>query len=137
MVNDNGLKSDGNEIFDASLFIGDLNKDVVEQDLINSFSLYGEVVNAIIKRSRTTHIPLGYGFVTMKSPEVAQICVQQCQNMMIKGRKVRIGKAQRNSTLCISNIDPSITKATLLELFGGFGDVVAEESMLLSGGLPL
>lgn len=97
--------------------------------------MYGEVVEAVIKRSRTTHIPLGYGFVTMKTPDIAQLCVQQCQNMMIKGRKIRIGKAQRNSSLVISNIDPSMTLTTLLELFGGFGEIIPEESMITPGGM--
>jgi hypothetical protein len=123
-----------NEISDASLFIGDLSREVVEKDLLDAFSPFGDVTEVIVKRSRTTKIPLGYGFVTMQSPEMAQLCVEKCQNLVIKGRKIRIGKAHRNSSLFISQLDPTLTLPALLQLFAGFGQVVAEESLLAPCG---
>ena len=123
-----------NEISDASLFIGDLSREVLEKDLMDAFSSFGEVAEVIVKRSRTTQIPLGYGFVTMKTPDMAQLCVEKCQNLVIKGRKIRIGKAKRNSSLFISHIDPTITLPALLELFASYGEVVAQESFLVPCG---
>lgn len=125
----------GGELLNSTVFIGDLNKDVVEKDLIDSLSIFGEVISAIIKRSRTTQHPLGYGFVTMASSEIAQRCVLEGQNIIIKGRKIRIGKAQRNSSLLVSQIHQSVTLATLIDIFNEYGEVISQESTYYNNGL--
>jgi RNA recognition motif-containing protein len=129
----NNQRNEGSEISDT-LFIGDLSKDVSEKDLIDAFSVFGEVAEAVIKRSRTTRVSLGYGFVTMKSPELAQLCAQQEKELTIKGKKIRIGKAQRNSTLFISQLSADVKLSALLDLFRSYGDVITEECLLIPCG---
>jgi nucleolysin TIA-1/TIAR len=54
-----------------------------------------------IKRDRNTGRNLGYGFVQMSSHEQAEEAKDRLQDFEISGRKIRVGWAQRNTTLFV------------------------------------
>ena len=55
------------ELNEATLFVGDLAKEVNELDLRRAFSEHGQVLSVDIKRDRETRSSLGYGFVQYAS----------------------------------------------------------------------
>eukprot|EP01036_Dinobryon_divergens_P053896 gene53896-72027_t len=54
------VRGDDSTFDQTNLFIGDLSKDCIEDDLYKVFSQYGEVAEVQIKRSKMTKNPLGY-----------------------------------------------------------------------------
>jgi len=56
----------------SNLFVGDLSREVTEQDLVSTFAQYGHVVEVIVKRSKMSGLSLGYGFVKMQTHDEAQ-----------------------------------------------------------------
>ena len=55
------------ELNEATLFVGDLAKEVNELDLRRAFTEHGQVLSVDIKRDRRTRSSLGYGFVQYAS----------------------------------------------------------------------
>ena len=122
------------DIPDGSIFVGDLCKEVLELDLKNTFAAFGEVIDVVIKRSRTTNQSLGYGFVTMKNKEQAQHCFEHADRVVLKGRKIRIAKAQRNTKLIISNLSGLSTPDQLNAAFRVYGQVLEEQTSVSKCG---
>ena len=122
------------DVPDGSIFVGDLCKEVLELDLKNTFAAFGDVIDVVIKRSRTTCQSLGYGFVTMKNSEQAQHCLEKADDVVLKGRKIRIAKAQRNTKLIVSNLSETTTTDHLNSAFGAFGKVLEHETCVTTCG---
>ena len=61
------LESREPELNEATLFVGDLAKEVNELDLRQAFTEHGQVLSVDIKRDRRTRSSLGYGFVQYAS----------------------------------------------------------------------
>ena len=59
------------ELNEATLFVGDLAKEVNELDLRRAFTEHGQVLSVDIKRDRRTRSSLGYGFVQYASRRCA------------------------------------------------------------------
>ena len=47
-----------------------------ENELVDLFSAYGNVVSVSIAVDRTSHKPLGFGFVTMVTPQGARAAIE-------------------------------------------------------------
>ena len=70
---DMSLDSLGSDPLDeANLFVGDLAKEVNEQDLRDAFGEHGTVLGVDIKRDRVTRSSLGYGFVQYATRRCAE-----------------------------------------------------------------
>ena len=121
------------DIPEGSIFIGDLCKEVSEEDLRAVFQECGDVVDVVIKRSRSTDMSLGYGFVTMKTAELAQACLSLEDDIVLKGRKLRIARAQRNTKLGIYNLSISVTPFDLNSAFSVYGKLVEDATFITSG----
>lgn len=70
----------------GKLFIGGISWDTDEDRLKEYFSSYGEVVEAVIMRDRSTGRARGFGFVVFADPVVAERVVKE--KHMIDGRAV-------------------------------------------------
>jgi len=116
------------DVSEATIFVGDLSREASERDVREIFTRFGDVLDVVVKRSKSTLQPLGYGFVTMKTVEMAQQCVASCENVTIKGRKIRVGKAQRNCRLYISNLDTSVTTEDLNSTFNIYGELCEQDT---------
>lgn len=70
----------------GKLFIGGISWDTDEDRLKDYFEAYGEVVEVVIMKDRTTGRARGFGFVVFADPAVAEKVVRE--KHMIDGRTV-------------------------------------------------
>ncbi|KAG7015557.1 Heterogeneous nuclear ribonucleoprotein 1 [Cucurbita argyrosperma subsp. argyrosperma] len=75
----------------GKLFIGGISWDTDEERLRDYFGNYGEVVEAVIMRDRTTGRARGFGFVVFADPVVAERVI--LEKHIIDGRTVEAKKA--------------------------------------------
>ncbi|KAM2255335.1 hypothetical protein ACFXTI_045815 [Malus domestica] len=75
----------------GKLFIGGISWDTNEERLKEYFSSFGEVVEAVIMKDRTTGRARGFGFVVFSDPAVADSVIMEKHN--IDGRMVEAKKA--------------------------------------------
>ncbi|KAK1381894.1 hypothetical protein POM88_019629 [Heracleum sosnowskyi] len=79
------------EMEPGKLFIGGISWDTNEDRLKEYFQTFGEVVEAVIMKDRTTGRARGFGFVVFADPAVAERVVKD--KHMIDGRSVEAKKA--------------------------------------------
>lgn len=70
------------------LYVGNLNYDTTESDLLELFNGVGQVQNAEIVSHRETERSKGFGFVTMLTIEEAVRAVETLHNKSFMGRKL-------------------------------------------------
>ncbi|KAJ3098053.1 hypothetical protein HDU97_004347 [Phlyctochytrium planicorne] len=77
----------------TTVFIGGLNPGVTDDDLKSNFGQFGEILHTKIPPGR------GCGFVTFAHRQSAEVAIQQMNNAIIGGARVRLswGKAQSSS----------------------------------------
>ncbi|KAF2577034.1 hypothetical protein F2Q68_00002732 [Brassica cretica] len=75
----------------GKLFIGGISWDTDEERLKEYFSSFGEVIEAVILKDRTTGRARGFGFVVFADPAVAETVITEKHN--IDGRLVEAKKA--------------------------------------------
>ncbi|KAK4344189.1 hypothetical protein RND71_037283 [Anisodus tanguticus] len=88
----------------GKLFVGGISWDTDEERLKEYFSSYGEVVEAVIMKDRTTGRARGFGFVVFADPAAAERVVKEKHN--IDGRMVEAKRAvprDDQSTTCRSS----------------------------------
>lgn len=114
----------------GKLFVGGISWDTNEERLKEYFSSYGEVVEAIIMKDRTTGRARGFGFVVFADPAVADIVIKEKHN--IDGRMVEAKKAvprddqniiNRNISSIHGSPGPSRTRKIFV---GGLASTVTE-----------
>ena len=74
------------EVDQGKLFMGGISWETNEDRLKDYFETYGDVVEAVIMRDRTTGRARGFGFVVFADPAVAERVVKE--KHMIDGRTV-------------------------------------------------
>lgn len=116
------------EITECTLFVGDLSREVSREDLYNLFEMIGEVQEAVVKCSNVTGQPMGYGFVRMATREDAEHALQALAGMNLKGRCIRVGRAERNCRLIVKNLDRSVRFEDLLHIFLPYGSLQMYDS---------
>ena len=72
----------------GKLFIGGISWDTNEDRLREYFRNYGEVVEAVIMKDRTTGRARGFGFIVFADPAVAERVVME--KHLIDGRMVKV-----------------------------------------------
>ncbi|CAA0814012.1 RNA-binding (RRM/RBD/RNP motifs) family protein [Striga hermonthica] len=114
----------------GKLFVGGISWDTNEERLKEYFGTYGEVVEAVIMRDRTTGRARGFGFIVFADPVVAEKVVKE--KHMIDGRTVEAKKAvprddqnltNRNSSSIQGSPVPGRTKKIFV---GGLASTVTE-----------
>ncbi|CAN4096280.1 unnamed protein product [Withania somnifera] len=91
----------------GKLFVGGISWDTDDERLKEYFSAYGEVVDAVIMKDRTTGRARGFGFVVFADPAVADRVVKEKHN--IDGRMVEAKRAvPRDDQSTTSRSSPSI-----------------------------
>lgn len=94
------------------------------------FSPFGTIVSIDIKRDKLTLNNLGYGFVSYSTRGEAQSAKKALNGYELNSRKIRIGWAQKNTTLFVGDLDGTINTDDLIRVFEPFGMVIAEESFV-------
>uniref|UniRef100_A0A5B6Z095 RRM domain-containing protein n=2 Tax=Davidia involucrata TaxID=16924 RepID=A0A5B6Z095_DAVIN len=114
----------------GKLFIGGISWDTNEERLKEYFSTYGEVVEAVIMKDRTTGRARGFGFVVFADPAVAERVIKEKHN--IDGRMVEAKKAvprddQNTLSRSSSSIQGSPGPGRTRKIFvGGLASTVTE-----------
>jgi RNA recognition motif-containing protein len=77
-----------------NIYVGNLAREVTEEDLRKSFEAYGEVTSAKIITDKFTGSSRGFGFVEMpKSPE-AQAAIHGLDGSDLKGNALKVNEAR-------------------------------------------
>jgi polyadenylate-binding protein len=117
----------------ASLYVGDLNKDVREEHLFEIFSVVGPIDSIRVLRDHVSRVSLGYAYVNFSSAQDAERALDTLNYYVIKSRPLRIMWKQRDPSLrksgagniFIKNIDASVTSRDLLDTFSQFGNILS------------
>lgn len=72
------------------LFVGGLSYRMSDQELQQLFAEHGQVDEAIIATDRETHQSRGFGFVTMPNDAQGRRAIDQLNETMYDGRRIRV-----------------------------------------------
>lgn len=77
-----------------NIFVGNLAKDVTDEDLNQEFSAYGKVKSAKVIRDLFSGDSKGFGFVEMPAAAEAQEAMQALNTKDVKGKKITVNEAR-------------------------------------------
>ena len=77
-----------------NIYVGNLSRDVVDDDLLQAFKEFGEVKTAAVLKDRYTGEARGFGFVEMPNKEEAQKAIQALNSKELKGRHMIVNEAR-------------------------------------------
>jgi cold-inducible RNA-binding protein len=77
-----------------NIYVGNLSRDVVDDDLLQAFREFGEVKSAAVLKDRYTGEARGFGFVEMPNKEEAQKAIQALNSKELKGRHIIVNEAR-------------------------------------------
>jgi len=77
-----------------NIFVGNLSRDVTEEDLRNAFGAYGQVDKVSVLRDKFTGEPRGFGFVEMSSRAEAEAAISGMNKKDLKGRSLNVNEAR-------------------------------------------
>lgn len=77
-----------------NIFVGNLSRDVTEDDLQSAFGAYGRVARATVLRDKFSGEPRGFGFVEMEARAEAQAAITALNGSQLKGRQLNVNEAR-------------------------------------------
>ncbi len=77
-----------------NIYVGNLSRDVTEDDLRAAFEAHGKVELVNIVKDRYSGESRGFGFVEMPSKAEAQTAITEVNGMDLKGRVVNVNEAR-------------------------------------------
>lgn len=141
-----GFAADGAS--SSALYVGDLERSVDEGLLYHLFSRVGPVASIRVCRDSVTRRSLGYAYVnynTALDPQAAQKAQENLNYTPVKGRPIRIMKAQRDpaarrsgvGNIFVKGLDDEIDSRTLHDTFEVFGPITSAKVARNELGEPL
>ncbi|KAL4560443.1 hypothetical protein LXL04_032594 [Taraxacum kok-saghyz] len=118
----------------ASLYVGDLHRQIDETQLNNVFSEYPSLSSVRICKDSSTTRSLCYGYVNFTSPQDAAIrAIESKNNTMLYGKMIRVTWSHRDpdvrrsgiGNVFVKNLNDSIDNVQLQELFKAFGNILS------------
>lgn len=103
------------------VFVGGLDKDVVEDDLRKVFSQVGEVTEVRLMMNPQTKKNKGFAFLRFATVEQARQAVTELKNPVINGKQCGVTPSQDSDTLFLGNICKTWTKEALKEKLKHYG----------------
>jgi len=76
------------------IFVGNLSRDVTDDDLRQTFEPFGKVDTAEVVKERFSAESKGFGFVEMPTNAEAQAAITGVNGAMLKGRAVNVSEAR-------------------------------------------
>ena len=77
-----------------NIYVGNLSRDVTEDDLRQAFEAFGQVESANIIKDRFSSESRGFGFVQMPSKSEAQSAIDGLNGKDLMGRTVNVNEAR-------------------------------------------
>ena len=77
-----------------NIYVGNLSKDVSEDDLRNAFEVYGEVSSSKIIKDIFTQESKGFGFIEMPEQTKALEAISGLNNQEVKGKNIIVNEAR-------------------------------------------
>jgi RNA recognition motif-containing protein len=77
-----------------NIYVGNLSRDVADDDLLQAFKEFGEVKSAAVLKDRYTGEARGFGFVEMPNKEEAEKAIQALNSKELKGRHMIVNEAR-------------------------------------------
>lgn len=77
-----------------NIFVGNLSRDVTEEDLRQAFSAHGTVDRVSILKDKFSGEPRGFGFVEMPAKAEAQAAINALNQADLKGRALNVNEAR-------------------------------------------
>ncbi len=76
------------------IYVGNLSRDVTDEDLLKAFESFGRVESATVVKDKFTGESRGFGFVEMPSASEAQSAINGMNGKELKGRAVNVNEAR-------------------------------------------
>lgn len=77
-----------------NLYVGNLSREVNEEDLKAAFGAFGQVTSAAVIKDKFSGESRGFGFVEMASKEEAEKAIAELNGTDIKGRSISVNEAR-------------------------------------------
>lgn len=77
-----------------NIYIGNLARDVTEEDLRQTFSPYGKITDVKVIKDRESGEPKGFGFVEMPADAEAKSAIKNLNGTVLKGQTVKVSPAK-------------------------------------------
>jgi len=80
-----------------NIYIGNLSRDVTEDDLRVAFSVYGKISGVKVIKDKFSGEPKGFGFVEMPVFKEARTAISNLNGTLLKGQELKVTEAHSNS----------------------------------------
>ena len=116
----------------CELYVGQLEPNVDEQFLYNSFIKFGIIRSCKVMRHIVTHRSRGFGFITYQNPNSVFAAVKEMDNSLFFGKpivvcsKEKYSKIDKSSSLLLLNLSDSFKDKHLEEMLKPFGKVFSK-----------
>jgi len=81
----------------TNIYVGNLPREVTEEDLRKAFEEFGEIASVAIIKDRFSGQSRGFGFVEMPTEAEAQAAIESLNGKELKGRELRVDAARPRS----------------------------------------
>ncbi|WVY99233.1 hypothetical protein V8G54_031384 [Vigna mungo] len=123
----------GGPFSNASLYVGDLDGNVNEEQLYDLFSQVAHIVSIRVCRDQSKRSSLGYAYVNFSNAQDATNAMELLNFTPVNGKPIRIMFSQRDPSIrksgqgnvFIKNLDTSIDNKALHDTFAAFGTVLS------------
>jgi RNA recognition motif-containing protein len=89
--NQHTIKREENQM---KIFVGNLSREVTDDDLRQAFESFGKVESATVVKDRFTGEGRGFGFVEMPSASEAQSAINGMNGKELKGKALNVNEAR-------------------------------------------
>ncbi|KAL3527193.1 hypothetical protein ACH5RR_011849 [Cinchona calisaya] len=117
---------------ELEIFVGGLDRDVVEEDLKKVFQHAGEVVDVRLHKDPSTNKNKGYAFVRFATKEQANRALSEMKNPVIRGKRCGTAPSEDNDTLFVGNICNTWTKEAIKQKLKEYGIEGVEKITLVA-----
>ena len=80
-----------------NIYVGNLSRDVTDDDLKKAFEAFGEITSVNIIKDKHSGEPRGFGFVEMSSKDEAQSAIDGLNGTDLKGQSLNVNEARPRS----------------------------------------
>jgi RNA recognition motif-containing protein len=78
----------------VNIFVGNLSRDVTEDDLRQAFEAFGRVTSAAVIKDKFTRESRGFGFVEMSSQSEGMAAIAGLNGKELKGQRLNVNEAR-------------------------------------------